>query len=53
MSSLQVAALGAIAGFTIFLGLPFGRLQEAVDSAEGGFERGRYPSVDLPRVGHP
>jgi zinc transporter, ZIP family len=27
MSSLQVAALGAIAGFTIFLGLPFGRLQ--------------------------
>jgi zinc transporter, ZIP family len=27
MSSLQVAALGAIAGFTIFLGLPFGRLR--------------------------
>jgi zinc transporter, ZIP family len=28
MSSLQVAALGAIAGFTIFLGLPFGRLRK-------------------------
>ena len=27
MSSLQIAALGAIAGFTIFLGLPFGRLR--------------------------
>lgn len=28
MSSLQVAFLGAIAGFTIFLGLPFGRLRK-------------------------
>jgi zinc transporter, ZIP family len=27
MSSLQIALLGAIAGFTIFLGLPFGRLR--------------------------
>jgi ZIP family zinc transporter len=27
MSSLQIAVLGAIAGFTIFLGLPFGRLR--------------------------
>ena len=28
MSSAQIAALGAIAGFTIFLGLPIGRLRE-------------------------
>ena len=27
MSALQVATLGAIAGFTIFLGLPVGRLR--------------------------
>src|SRR5262249_40089287 len=27
MSSAQVAVLGAIAGFTIFLGLPLGRLR--------------------------
>ncbi len=27
MSSLQIALLGAIAGCTIFLGLPFGRLR--------------------------
>ena len=28
MSSAQVALLGAIAGFTIFLGLPFGRMRQ-------------------------
>jgi len=27
MSSWSIALLGAIAGFTIFLGLPFGRLR--------------------------
>ncbi len=27
MSSIQVVSLGAIAGLTIFLGLPIGRLQ--------------------------
>src|SRR4029453_3502815 len=29
MSSTQILALGAIAGFTIFLGLPLGRVQTA------------------------
>ena len=33
MSFAQTAALGALAGFTIYLGLPFGRLQLLDDRA--------------------
>src|ERR1700676_1807045 len=36
MSSVQTAVLGAIAGFTIFLGLPLGRLRTSMPRLKAG-----------------
>ena len=36
MSSAQIALLGAIAGFTIYLGLPIGRLRAPMPRVRAG-----------------
>ena len=51
MSTAQTLVLGAIAGLTIFLGLPIGRMQNVSPAHEGVPRRDRDRRPDLPVLG--
>ena len=51
MSTTQLLVLGALAGFTIFLGLPIGRIKSASTAAEGRAERDGDGNPALPALG--
>ena len=52
MSTAQILLLGAIAGFTIFLGLPIGRLPALGASARAGLSALATGNLDVPVLWH-
>ena len=53
MSTGQTLALGAVAGFTIFLGLPLGRVQSADRRLQAGLSALACGILALPALGRP
>ena len=53
MSTAQILLLGALAGFTIFIGLPIGRLQRHQPGRQGVPQRHRDGDPALPPLGRP
>ena len=53
MSTWQTIALGAVAGFTIFLGLPIGRMRNLDCRGDDAPERCGHGHPPLPGLGRP